>query len=139
VSDHADIIRELLLDMGNGDTSPEEYDAALAALDRLVAAVEHCTEAEKPTMRPCVQRAMRLQTERDEALREVDFKKKALRNCREAHLTAEDRVAALEKALLALDNEIQMHNGSLDPESWVSLVGEIVRAALAPSATGGDS
>jgi hypothetical protein len=38
VSDAADIVRELLLDMGNGDTTPEQYDAALAALEALVKA-----------------------------------------------------------------------------------------------------
>lgn len=50
----ADIVRDLLLEMGNGDTTPEEYDAALAALDRLVAergeaqaALRHFTHGEQ--------------------------------------------------------------------------------------------
>ena len=40
-----------------------------------------------------------LVAERDEARRELDFKKKALRNCREAHLAAEAEVARLREAL----------------------------------------
>jgi hypothetical protein len=37
VTDHANIVREIVDARGNEDHTPEDYDAALAALDALVA------------------------------------------------------------------------------------------------------
>jgi hypothetical protein len=44
---------------------------------------------------------------------------------------AEARSQQFEEALRELDDEIQGHSGSLDPESWVFHIGVIVSAVLA--------
>jgi hypothetical protein len=84
------------------------------------------------------------EAERDEALREVDFKKKALRNCREAHLAAEAENARLREALAEMHHLIQTRRTSIHidgtemfAQPLLAQLNSIARAALAPSATGG--
>lgn len=146
MSDHADIVREWILkgahDGWNGhhpacstkevqgcDCYHRKYAPALAALDALVAERDEARSELDQTgeyLRVITQRAVAAEAERDEALREVGFKKKALRNCREAHLSAEARVAELEKAL----REIERHAVYFDDEIHPEVILDIARAAL---------
>jgi hypothetical protein len=52
-----DKVRDLLLDMGTGDTSPEEYDSAMSDLDALV---EHARTLERDVRADRYEKALRI-------------------------------------------------------------------------------
>lgn len=100
-----DAVRDVLVTVKQTASShglASEAAKAIHALDteRLNAEAEIAdTEA---SLRRMYDRARAAEAERGEARRELAFKKKALRNCCEAHLDAEARITELEAALAGL-------------------------------------